>query len=87
MSAGWAGLTITYAMSVTETFNYVLINFSQVQLHSVGVTKSQNILLLILTVFPPSVGGERSVDRADPGDGEVRAQGEGLEEPGRGSRR
>ena len=51
MSAGWAGLTITYAMNVTETFNYVLINFSQAQLHPVCVTKFQNILLLIFTAY------------------------------------
>ena len=26
VTAGWVGLTVSYAMSVTETFNWVLVN-------------------------------------------------------------
>ena len=39
MTAGWAGLTISYAMSVTETFNFVLINFSQLEENAVSIER------------------------------------------------
>ena len=39
MSAGWAGLTISCAMSVTETFNYVLINFSNLEENAVAIER------------------------------------------------
>lgn len=39
VTAGWVGLTISYALSVTETFNWVLINGSNVEEQAVAVER------------------------------------------------
>ena len=31
VTAGWVGLTVSYAMSVTETFNMVLVSIYEVK--------------------------------------------------------
>ncbi len=46
MSAGWAGLTISYAMSVTETFNFFLINFTQLEENAVSLERIRETELL-----------------------------------------
>ncbi len=39
VTAGWVGLTVSFAMSVTETFNWVLLNGSQVEEKAVAVER------------------------------------------------
>ncbi len=39
VSAGWIGLTISYALSITETFNWLLINSSLVEEHTVSIER------------------------------------------------
>ncbi len=39
VTAGWVGLTVSFAMSVTETFNWVLLNGSSVEEKAVAVER------------------------------------------------